>query len=31
VVGEMIRLEDHDAAKPKQWQIRDRFEITLPP
>ena len=31
VVGEMIRLDDHDAAKPKQWQVRDRFEITLPP
>jgi hypothetical protein len=31
VVGEMIRLDDHDAAKPKQWQTRDRFEITLPP
>jgi acid phosphatase type 7 len=31
VVGEMIRLGDHDATKPKQWQIRDRFEITLPP
>jgi acid phosphatase type 7 len=31
VVGEMIRLNDHDAAKPKQWQTRDRFEISLPP
>ena len=31
VVGEMIRLGDHDATKPKQWQVRDRFEITLPP
>jgi hypothetical protein len=31
VVGEMIRLEDHDAGKPKQWQTRDRFEISLRP
>jgi acid phosphatase type 7 len=31
VVGEMIRLEDHDAVKPKQWQTRDRFEISLRP
>jgi hypothetical protein len=31
VVGEMIRLDDHGAAKPKQWQTRDRFEIILPP
>jgi acid phosphatase type 7 len=29
--GEMIRLEDYAAAHPKRWQIRDRFEITLPP
>jgi acid phosphatase type 7 len=29
--GEMIRLEDYDAAKPAQWRTRDRFEITLPP
>jgi hypothetical protein len=30
-VGEMIRLDDYAASKPKQWQTRDRFEITLPP
>jgi acid phosphatase type 7 len=29
--GEMIRLEDYDAAKPAQWRTRDRFEITLRP
>lgn len=29
--GEMIRLEDYDAAKPAQWCSRDRFEITLRP
>ena len=29
--GEMIRLEDYDAAKPAQWRSRDRFEITLRP
>jgi Calcineurin-like phosphoesterase len=31
VVGEMIRLGDYSALEPKQWQIRDRFEITLRP
>src|ERR1700686_1158574 len=31
VVGEMIRLGDHAALEPKQWQTRDRFEISLPP
>jgi hypothetical protein len=31
VVGEMIRLNDYEAPKPEQWQVRDRFEITLPP
>jgi hypothetical protein len=31
VVGEMIRLDDHDAVNPQQWQTRDRFEITLRP
>jgi hypothetical protein len=31
VMGEMIRLNDHDTAKPKQWQTRDRFEISLQP
>jgi hypothetical protein len=29
--GEMIRLEDYGAAKPGQWKIRDRFEISLRP
>jgi hypothetical protein len=29
--GEMIRLEDYDAAKPTQWRSRDRFEISLQP
>jgi len=31
VVGEMIRLADYAALKPRQWQTRDRFEITLRP
>jgi hypothetical protein len=31
VIGEMIRLGDYAAPKPAQWQIRDRFEITLRP
>jgi len=31
VLGEMIRLGDYAAAKPTEWQIRDRFEITLRP
>jgi hypothetical protein len=31
VVGEMIRLGDYAAAAPTEWQIRDRFEITLRP
>jgi hypothetical protein len=31
VVGEMIRLGDPTALKPRQWQTRDRFEITLQP
>jgi hypothetical protein len=29
--GAMIRLEDPASAKPKHWQTKDRFEITLPP
>jgi len=29
--GEMVRLSDYAAAKPKQWQTRDRFEISLRP
>jgi hypothetical protein len=28
---EMIRLGDYDETAPKQWQTRDRFEITLRP
>ena len=31
VTGEMIRLVDYGAADPRQWQIRDRFQITLRP
>jgi acid phosphatase type 7 len=31
VRGEMIRLSDYNEAEPKQWKIRDRFEITLRP
>jgi hypothetical protein len=31
LLGEMIRLSDPSAAKPGQWQTRDRFEITLRP
>jgi acid phosphatase type 7 len=31
LVGEMIRLNDYEAAMPRQWQVRDRFEISLPP
>jgi hypothetical protein len=29
--GEMIRLEDYGSPNPKQWKIRDRFEISLRP
>jgi hypothetical protein len=28
---EMIRLGDYDAADPHQWQVRDRFEVSLRP
>jgi hypothetical protein len=28
---EMIRLADYDAAEPHQWQVRDRFEVSLRP
>jgi hypothetical protein len=28
---EMIRLGDYDAAEPHQWQVRDRFEVSLRP
>jgi hypothetical protein len=31
LIGEMIRLSDSTALKPRQWQTRDRFEITLRP
>jgi hypothetical protein len=31
VTGEMIRLVDYGAPDPRQWQIRDRFKITLQP
>ncbi len=31
VLGEMIRLGDSGAAVPGKWQVRDRFELTLPP
>ena len=31
LIGEMIRLEDYDAAKPAQWKSKDRFEISLRP
>jgi acid phosphatase type 7 len=29
--GEMIRLNDYGASDPKEWQIRDRFKISLQP
>jgi len=29
--GEMIRLEDYAAERPRQWKSRDRFEISLRP
>ncbi|HME40618.1 MAG TPA: metallophosphoesterase [Steroidobacteraceae bacterium] len=31
VSAAMIRLEDYAASRPKQWEIRDRFEISLRP
>lgn len=31
VIGEMIRLSDYSSPKPKLWQTRDRFEISLRP
>ena len=31
MVGEMIRLGDHTALKPRLWETRDRFEISLRP
>jgi hypothetical protein len=31
VVGEMIRLRDSAAPAPRKWEVRDRFELTLPP
>ena len=30
-IREMIRLLDYGAADPRQWLIRDRFQITLRP
>jgi acid phosphatase type 7 len=29
--GEMMRLGDYAAVRPNRWQLRDRFEINLPP
>jgi hypothetical protein len=29
--GEMIRLENHGAAKPARWKTKDRFETILQP
>jgi hypothetical protein len=31
VVAEMIRLGDSAAPAPGKWEVRDRFELTLPP
>jgi hypothetical protein len=31
VVGEMVRLGDSGAPAPGKWEVRDRFELTLPP
>ncbi len=31
LVGQMIRLEDGDAASPAHWEVKDRFEISLTP
>ena len=31
LLGEMMRLNDYSAPVPRQWQTRDRFEITLRP
>jgi hypothetical protein len=31
VVAEMIRLGDSAAPAPRKWEVRDRFELTLPP
>lgn len=31
LAGEMIRYGQGDAADSGQWQIKDRFELTLPP
>jgi hypothetical protein len=31
LVGTMVRLADHGAAKPQEWQVRDRFEVSLSP
>jgi hypothetical protein len=29
--GEVVRLEDHDAAHPSRWRVKDKFELTLQP
>jgi acid phosphatase type 7 len=31
VVAEMVRLGDSAAPAPGKWEVRDRFELTLPP
>ncbi len=31
LVGEMIRLRPRSAAEPDAWDVRDRFELSLPP
>lgn len=31
LTGQMIRLSDADADKPGHWDVKDRFEISLPP
>jgi acid phosphatase type 7 len=31
LVGEMIRLRQGSAAEPDAWDVKDRFELSLPP
>jgi len=31
LAGEMIRYGQGAAGDPGQWQIKDRFELSLPP
>ncbi|MGO9512038.1 MAG: metallophosphoesterase family protein [Steroidobacteraceae bacterium] len=31
LIGEMIRLGPSAAVEPEAWEVRDRFELTLPP